>query len=244
MCRPLPSQQTSRGYGGTGLSPLPNVLEVRATLAAAQNAPLLAMQLGGAASALHAQLHQPLGETAEVMLERRLAPARLVLTVDEQAQAWAEGQRVTSDEIIAAALRNTPPAIASARDGNRQDRGPRLSWQCQLIETQGVGHRGVLVLAWDATVGASTRVRRVQELRLVGGGGTDMRVGIEVAESSRPRPDVIVAMTDGYTPWPEEPTRGRLAAAVIGQDRPPGSPFRRPRSWCPPGNGFTARFRL
>jgi hypothetical protein len=70
----------------------------------------LAVQLGGAASSLRAQLHQPLEVSAEVMLEQRLAPARLALTVDEQARAWAEGQRMTSDQVIAAALRNTSVA--------------------------------------------------------------------------------------------------------------------------------------
>jgi predicted metal-dependent peptidase len=85
-----------------------------------------------------------------------------------------------------------------------------------VIRAAGIGHRGVLVLACDASVGASTRVQRVEEVQLVGGGGTDMRVGIEAAEQSRPRPDVTVVLTDGYTPWPERPTRSRLLVARIG----------------------------
>jgi predicted metal-dependent peptidase len=75
----------------------------------------------------------------------------------------------------------------------------------------------VLVLACDAAVGAANRVRRVDEIELVGGGGTDMRVGISGAESSRPRPDVVVVFTDGLTPWPDRPTRARLIVAVIGE---------------------------
>jgi predicted metal-dependent peptidase len=93
-----------------------------------------------------------------------------------------------------------------------------------VIRAAGIGHRGVLVLACDASVGARTRVRRVEEVELVGGGGTDMRVGIEAAEGSRPRPDVIVVLTDGYTPWPAQPTRGRLVAALIGQASPTAVP--------------------
>jgi predicted metal-dependent peptidase len=89
-----------------------------------------------------------------------------------------------------------------------------------VIRAAGIGQRGVLVLACDASVGASTRVRRVEEIQLVGGGGTDMRVGIQAVEGSRPRPDVIVVMTDGYTPWPDKPTRGRLVATLIGQGSP------------------------
>jgi hypothetical protein len=55
-------------------TPLPEALEVRAALAAAQDAPQRALRLGGAAAALRAQLHQPLAVPAEEMLERRLAP--------------------------------------------------------------------------------------------------------------------------------------------------------------------------
>jgi predicted metal-dependent peptidase len=89
-----------------------------------------------------------------------------------------------------------------------------------VIRAVGIGHRGVLVLACDASVGAVTRVRRVEDVQLVGGGGTDMRVGIDAAERATPRPDVIVVLTDGYTPWPDRRTRGRLVVALIGQAAP------------------------
>jgi tetratricopeptide (TPR) repeat protein len=84
-----------------GEAPLPDALEVRAVLAAVRNEPLRALRLGGAAAAVRTQLHQPLTASAEVMLEQRLAPARLALTAEEQAQAWAEGQRMSSDAAIA-----------------------------------------------------------------------------------------------------------------------------------------------
>jgi predicted metal-dependent peptidase len=88
-----------------------------------------------------------------------------------------------------------------------------------VIRAAGIGPRGLLVLACDAAVGATTRVRRVSDVRLVGGGGTDMRVGIAAAESAYPRPDIVVVLTDGYTPWPERPTRARLVVAIIGDQR-------------------------
>jgi predicted metal-dependent peptidase len=85
-----------------------------------------------------------------------------------------------------------------------------------VIRAAGIGPRGLVVLACDAAVGATTRVRRVNDVKLVGGGGTDMRVGIAAAESVHPRPDVVVVLTDGYTPWPDKPTRASLVAAIIG----------------------------
>jgi hypothetical protein len=43
-----------------------------------------------------------------------------------------------------------------------------------------------------------------------------MRVGIAAAEASRPRPDVVVVLPDGETPWPDRPTRAGLVVAIIG----------------------------
>ncbi|NBQ63365.1 MAG: hypothetical protein EBU40_13935, partial [Proteobacteria bacterium] len=47
-----------------------------------------------------------------------------------------------------------------------------------------------------------------------GGGGTDMRRGIEGASTLTPRPDVVIVLTDGYTPWPSTPPHGMRV--VIG----------------------------
>ncbi len=62
----------------------------------------------------------------------------------------------------------------------------------------------VLLLSVDAEVhGGKQRLRRVAEVRLAGGGGTDMAKGIEAALEERP--DLIVVLTDGHTPWPTTP---------------------------------------
>ena len=45
---------------------------------------------------------------------------------------------------------------------------------------------------------------RAEGIPLVGGGGTDLRAGFARALRARPRPDVVVVLTDGQTPWPGE----------------------------------------
>ncbi len=82
----------------------------------------------------------------------------------------------------------------------------------------GVTGSSVTVLACDAAVHTVTRVRKARDTALAGGGGTDMRAGITAAAALRPRPDVIVVFTDGYTPWPDQgPPGSAVVAAVLGR---------------------------
>jgi predicted metal-dependent peptidase len=82
----------------------------------------------------------------------------------------------------------------------------------------GVAGSSVTVLACDAAVHSVNRVRRARDARLAGGGGTDMRVGLAAATKLRPRPDLVVVFTDGYTPWPSTPPPGSaVIAAILGR---------------------------
>ncbi|WP_344801208.1 vWA domain-containing protein [Microlunatus ginsengisoli] len=77
----------------------------------------------------------------------------------------------------------------------------------------------------DAAVQSSQKYRSARALGGIHGrGGTDMRVGIAHALNRRPRPDVLLVMSDGYTPWPAERTPVPLVAVLIGRNppRPPG----------------------
>ena len=60
------------------------------------------------------------------------------------------------------------------------------------------------VLSVDADVHECERVFSSRSVKATGGGGTDMRIGITAALNLRPKPKIIIVLTDGYTPWPEE----------------------------------------
>jgi predicted metal-dependent peptidase len=64
---------------------------------------------------------------------------------------------------------------------------------------------GVTVISCDAAASRPQTVRSMNDVRMVGGGGTDMRVGLQAAAQARPKFDLVITMTDGDTPWPTSP---------------------------------------
>lgn len=60
----------------------------------------------------------------------------------------------------------------------------------------------------------------LKNLELNGGGGTDVGVLIEdTIAQAKPTPDVIVAITDGYTPWPSQSSTPVLAVVTQELDK-------------------------
>jgi len=82
---------------------------------------------------------------------------------------------------------------------------------------------GLAVLSVDAAVNRTQRVIDAESVELVGGGGTDMGVGLASAERLRPRPEIVIVVTDGHTPWPEQPPRG-IRTIVVKTDPNGSSP--------------------
>lgn len=72
----------------------------------------------------------------------------------------------------------------------------------------------VPTITCDARVGQDRTVTHISEdFDFRGGGGTDLRVLLDYAEDKH-RPDVVVLVTDGGTPWPDKPTRYQLVIAL------------------------------
>ncbi|MFF3499984.1 VWA-like domain-containing protein [Streptomyces sp. NPDC003247] len=130
--------------------------------------------------------------------------------------------------VVLPSLRRPLPRVAVVVDTSGSMGDAELA--AALGEVTGVlrevGVRGnrVTVLACDADVHAVSRVTATEQIALGGGGGTDMRVGIAAALAARDRPSIVVVLTDGYTPWPDETPSCRLIAALIGAEapQPPG----------------------
>jgi len=99
-----------------------------------------------------------------------------------------------------------------------------------LLKGLGLAGTRLRVLAVDSAVHSVQRVASASRLELVGGGGTDMAVGLEVAVHLRPRPTVVVVLTDGMTPWPATVPKGiQIVVGLLG-----GGTARGGRAWEPP----------
>ena len=82
----------------------------------------------------------------------------------------------------------------------------------------GVSGAQMTIYSVDAAVHTVEKVRRARDAKLVGAGGTDMRLGFQGVETERPRPDVVICFTDGDTPWPSSPPPGAaVIAAILGR---------------------------
>jgi predicted metal-dependent peptidase len=62
-------------------------------------------------------------------------------------------------------------------------------------------HSQVTVLSVDAEVHTTQRIHSTHQIKLEGGGGTNMMVGIRTATTLKPQPNLIIVITDGYTNW-------------------------------------------
>ncbi|MFJ8648623.1 VWA-like domain-containing protein [Streptomyces sp. NPDC093546] len=126
--------------------------------------------------------------------------------------------------VVLPSLRRPLPRVAVVIDTSGSmgddDLAAALAEITGVLREVGVRGNRVTVLACDADVHAVSRVTSADQIALGGGGGTDMRVGIASALATPDRPNIVIVLTDGYTPWPDETPSCRLIAALIGADAP------------------------
>ncbi|MFE3629886.1 vWA domain-containing protein [Streptomyces goshikiensis] len=178
---------------------------------------------------------------AEQLLEPTVDWRRALSGAVREATAWAAGavdytyrrpSRRTpalGGRVVLPSLRRPLPRVAIVIDTSgsmgEDDLAAALAEVTGVLREVGVGAHRVAVLACDADVHAVTRVTSAEQVTLAGGGGTDMTVGISAALALPDRPNIVVVLTDGYTPWPAETPSCRLIAALIGAAAP------EPPSW-------------
>jgi predicted metal-dependent peptidase len=131
--------------------------------------------------------------------------------------------------VVFPSLRRPLPTVAIVVDTSGSMSNEDLSEAMAEVAgvLRGVGIRGnrITIFACDAAAGVAQRIARTEEFELTGGGGTDMRVGIAAALALPRPPDVIIVLTDGVTPWPDEPPPARVIAGLIGADPPAPPPW-------------------
>lgn len=103
---------------------------------------------------------------------------------------------------------------ASVTDG---DLAAALSEVTGILRSCAASDEGVTVVSCDTAARTVNEVVDVRRIVLAGGGGTDLRAGFSVLAAHRRRPQIVVAITDAFTPWPA----GRhpfdwVVAALVG----------------------------
>jgi predicted metal-dependent peptidase len=136
-------------------------------------------------------------------------------------------------KVVLPTLRRPVPDVAIVCDtsGSMHERllARALAEVEAVLTRAGLRQHQVRVLAVDTAVHAVRRVSRASQVELAGGGGTDMGSGIYAAAELRPRPSVVIVLTDGFTPWPDEPPPGiRVIVGLLAESFLPAG-------WTPPG---------
>lgn len=131
-------------------------------------------------------------------------------------------RRAAVTDVVLPTLRKPTPEVAVVCDTSGSITDDLLAEAIAEVDgvLAAVGARGVRLLACDTSVHSVERVRATSQLAtvgLAGGGGTDMGAGIAAAVDHRPHPQVVVVLTDAYSPWPAEPPpRVRVVVGLLG----------------------------
>ena len=141
----------------------------------------------------------------------RRAVAQVAGKVDYTYRRPSRRQSISAD-IIFPAMFQPKPEIAIVLDTSGSMSDDMIS-DC-LVEIEGIAKAAggtVHAMAVAADVQNIQRIRSAKQLALGGGGGTDMTKGFLAALTLKPKPHIIICLTDGYTPWPNS---GDLKGAI------------------------------
>ncbi|MBA3281209.1 MAG: hypothetical protein H0U29_03165 [Acidimicrobiia bacterium] len=143
-------------------------------------------------------------------------------TLGQVAPTWTRPSRrnAVTRPILYPGMRRPIPSVAVVVDTSgsmsSDDLDQALTEVRAITARCGIRDRSTRVWACDADAVEVSFGRRLDEIELPGGGGTDMSVGIDAAlRAPRARPDVVIVLTDGYTPWPATPPSVKVVIGVL-----------------------------
>ena len=158
--------------------------------------------------------------TPQVPWQRVLASAirrSLAITMGATDYSYQRANRRNGEAFILPGMVQPVPNVAVIGDTSGSMGEGELR-KIVLTELKGIcraiGRGSLTFLDVDAEVHGVQRVQSERQVKLRGGGGTDIRVGIDRACELRPKPSLIVVLTDGATPWPDAPAPVRCLAVV------------------------------
>lgn len=165
----------------------------------------------------------------ELSAAMRLGVAGVVGRVDYTYQRPSR-RAAAAPGVVLPALRQPVPVVTVVLDTSQSMTGGLLTRAVAevggVLRAVGVGRRNLRVICCDSAAYDSARLLDAHQVDVVGGGGTDLREGLAAAAAQRPRPDLLVVLTDGGTDWPDRPPRH--CAVVVGLL----DPRRRPPAWA------------
>jgi predicted metal-dependent peptidase len=122
--------------------------------------------------------------------------------------------------IVLPSMRKPVPNIAIVIDTSGSMTDKMLAQGLAEIEKvlESNGFQGVPVLSVDTRTAVNKKVFSVSQVELGGGGGTDMRIGIRDAMALNPKPDMIILISDGFSPFDDTAPPAKLIVALTDED--------------------------
>ena len=138
---------------------------------------------------------------------------------------WGLRHKMGKMTPIRPSLRQPIPEISVVVDTSGSMVGEPLDFA--MAEVMGIVKTlGTEIKVWacDAAIQSSKKVRSAKELSDVshGGGGTNMVIGVKAAVKDAC--DIVVLLTDGYTPWPTRKDLQKKSLIVVCCGHDPATP--------------------